>query len=164
MIQPQPETRIASNVAEKAKAGLIKHLESSVATSAQTTREDLSATPRTDDFKNKQWAKQCECPTIDFARILERENNRLRKELELVKCANKHANAAIGDIANECKVYVAKLAEVEKDKARLDWLEKNPSKPLHYYKKTWVAIGFTNYEYGTYSCVREAIDAAMKQT
>lgn len=53
------------------------------------------------------------------AQKLERESDALRRGLEEAKDANKRANQALGDIANECSGYVAKLAAAQKEIERL---------------------------------------------
>jgi hypothetical protein len=71
-------------------------------------------TPRTDSrvFKVNSTCLGQSLVNVDFARQLELETISLREENERLREANKNANTAIGDIANECKVYVDQLSKL----------------------------------------------------
>lgn len=58
----------------------------------------------------------------------------------------------------------ARIAEMEKDAARLDFIEKRHDMRLSTRSGKWWAFDkFSNYEQATYATLREAIDAAMQK-
>ena len=80
----------------------------------------MSDTPRTDEATIPYYdAEQRGCVPIDFAEKLERENDQLAKQ---------------------CVVFVEEIAELRKDKARIDYLVSNKQ----------------------YGIIREGIDAVME--
>jgi hypothetical protein len=118
-----------------------------------TGRKDknMSDTPRTE-----QACGFCDLDTAvpaDFARELERDLNAKDQQLSALRLVcgttdgNKFETAL--DRAN------ARIAELEKDKARLDWLEAAP--------KSNTVCSFNKW-YGGNDTYRQAIDAAMKGT
>ena len=50
------------------------------------------------------------------------------------------------------------------DTERLDFMQAHPERRLDYRKRRWSFNGFTNYEYEVYPTLREAVDAAIKET
>jgi hypothetical protein len=116
----------------------------------------MSDTPRTDEQDGYLGEGAVDS---DFARQLERELSAKDQQLSALRLvcgttdANKFETAL--DRAN------ARIAELEKDKARLDWLDKNCTRVAdsERYLPTSVYWGG-----GTHRDARQAIDAAMRGT
>jgi hypothetical protein len=110
--------------------------------------KNMSDTPRTNDIF-RRWTKDL----FDEISQLERDLNAKDQQLSALRLvcgttdANKFETAL--DRAN------ARIAELEKDKARLDWLEAAP--------KSNTVCSFNKW-YGGNDTYRQAIDAAMKGT
>jgi len=115
--------------------------------STPTTPATGSDTPRTDEQERRYdriWGAfegdRRELVYADFARTLERE-----------LAAAKARNAQLERAYDRLAMQLARLEGLERDKARLDWLEDDQNRTL---------LAFTLYASQTY---REGIDAARKE-
>lgn len=70
-------------------------------------------------------------------------------------------DALVHHICSLAAPAIAAPVEVERDAARLDFIEAHPEKQLRCHKKRWALVGFTNYPYEVFGNVRDAIDAAI---
>lgn len=123
-----------------------------------------TATPRTDsecdDYAGPLcWIDGTQFIPADFARTLERELSSAQAALAEVadiqqSCSNWECACKAND--NVVAGLKTRVAELEQDKARLDWLDKNGRE--HGYGPQWRIA----WEFGQADNIRAAIDAARK--
>lgn len=89
-------------------------------------------------------------------------------QIEMMRLARLHPTSqeadAMGDANDMLRQLIEENDALREDTARLDFVEANPQKNLRKIKRNWSFMGFTNYEYEVFSTVREAIDAARKES